>query len=315
MSSGDTVNSSASSVPSESRVELGRRNLNLWLRSIVMSRSTFLLFHGFNPVEDNVVSMRSLLLPDERRSSSNAARLDFTRNMDNGGFLLDCWKCLNSETQITKKVSARLNERVFSGGQLATSVSEASFPVDETQNGPRLDIAFGETSTSAEVPSLVGFVEVGLTASGISTDKEPEKIDHLFWKKVCQATLYLQLLLETEKVKGDGYVFSVGENKTLMLCVLVTNRQKTQGRIAVFACEPKMGDPEQDGSCYWRMALMWRKEGDAKQISAAFGYYIESIKFMAENRLNLDEDDEKWTYLGPNCSKVTVQDFSGQVRE
>jgi hypothetical protein len=166
----------------------------------------------------------------------------------------------------------------------------------------------------SEDQKLVGFVEVGLTAKGIAKDSEPVKIDHLFWKKVNQAIEYLRRLWSSDGVtyvdadKNQG-MFRVGKTKTLVLCVVVVNRQRTFGRVAVFACEPN-----ENINC-WRMALLWRKEGHAKQISVAFGYYIESIKFMGKHDFNLDVEDEKWTYMGPNCSKVTVRDSSKQVRE
>jgi hypothetical protein len=308
-SSSAACNSSATSVPSETCVETGQINLNAWLRSIVMSRSAFLLFHGFNPVQNNVVSMHSLL--GEGSSSEPAReRPNFTGNKDNDNLLFGCLRSSDSEVIITKKLCERIG--ALSGGKLLTPIAEAKFPSEIKNNSPRLDIAIGGTSDQ----KLLGFVEVGLTAKGIAEENEPEKLDHLFWKKVNQAIQYLQRLLSSKGVTGvdaenKQYTFSVDTTKTLVLCVLVINRKRTLGRVAVFACEPN-----ENNNC-WRMALMWRKEGTAEHISVAFGYYIESIKFMAKDDrdFNLDEKYEKWTYMGPNCSKVTVQDSSEQVRE
>jgi hypothetical protein len=274
----------------------------------VMSRSAFMLFHGFNPVQNNVVSMHSLLA--EGSSSEPTREMpNFTVNKDNDNLLSECMKSSTSEVAITKKMCKQIG--ALFEGTLLTSIAEAKLPSDNKNNSPRLDIAIGEMS---EDQKLVGFVEVGLTAKGIAKENEPKKLDHLFWKKVNQAIEYLRRLLSSDGVtvvdeENKQCTFRVGKTKTLVLCVVVLNRQRMFGRVGVFACEPN-----ENNNC-WRMALMWRKEGDAKQISVAFGYYIESIKFMAEHCFNLDVKDEKWTYMGPNCSKVTVRDSSEQVRE
>lgn len=98
---------------------------------------------------------------------------------------------------------------------------------------------------------------------------------------------------------GEEYRLQVDKNKTLLLCVIVMTRDRSKGRIAMFACEPK-----KDGE--WRMALLWRKEAAKKKISEAFGYFVAAIKYMADNEFNLNVEDEEWEYMGPNCSKVTV---------
>ena len=62
------------------------------------------------------------------------------------------------------------------------------------------------------------------------------------------------------------------------------------------------------------MALMCSKEGTSNVLSKAFGYYIEAVKFMAKIGFNHDlGDDEQWTYMGPNCSKVTMKDANEKV--
>ena len=310
-SSAAAKHSEGYSNPSETNVATGRFKLNLSLRSIVMSRAAFSLFHGFNPVETNIFRIGDIV----ETPSEPTERPNFTKSRENDNILSACFKKSTQETTITKDMGIQLRkvcDNKFASVKLTTIV-EAEVPAEagKKKKPPRLDVACGERIGGC----LVGFVEVGLTNRDVSTESEPEKIDQLFWKKVDQAIHYLHLLskngVDGSDEDGEAFELHAKDKNTLLLCVIVMNRKRTFGRIAIFACEPKRGD----GDGAWRMALMWRKEGDAATISRAFGFYISSIQFMAENNFNLDPDDEKWVYMGPNCSKVTVQDSNGQVCE
>jgi hypothetical protein len=248
-SSGAAVHSEAYSNPSETNVEAGRQQLNACLRSIVMSRSAFLLFHGFHPAADNVVSIGDLA---EGASSKNTPRPDFTNSKENEGLLEDCLGISSLETEITKALGKRLHATLKN----LTTIAEAKV-TDESnskKNPPRLDIAHGERENG----SLVGFVEVGLTPKETALESEPEKLDQLFWKKVHQAINYLRLLsrndAEGDDEEGRRFKFSVKDTKTVLVCVIVTTRSRKSGRIAVFACE-------RNGDNSWRMA---RYCGDRK---------------------------------------------------
>lgn len=307
-SSGQASNTSGYSVPSESDVATGRHLLNKWLRSIVMSRTAFLLFHGFNPTTTRS-STRSI-----STSNVNGSMPDFTvvttKDEDHGQLLLNSFKKFTNETNITREMGRLLHEIYNKKGpnrnsKMLTAFVEASVKISPlTKKCPRLDVTWGEKVGG----SLCGFVEVGLTPAGTPASAVAEKVDQLFWKKVDQAIRYLNLVTKM-KVEGkdpDGGQCSlcvdINGNKTLLICVIAMARDRRFGRIAIFACEPKAG-----GAGGWRMALMWRKEAEAAVISKAFGYYIAAMKYMADNEFNLDVEMEEWAYMGPNCSKVTVQ--------
>lgn len=314
-SSGAAKSSDGYSNPSETNVATGRQQLNTSLRSIVMSRSVFTLFHGFNPVKDSVFSIGDLLEVD---TSSAPERPDFTASNgeedEEDKLLLHCLQKSKKEVKITKEMGKELHgvcDKKFEKVKLTTIVEAVVPPNEETKTKkkpPRLDIAHGER----EGGSLVGFVEVGVTPEDTAKDSEPQKIDQLFWKKVDQAVKYLNLLaengVEAEDVDGEPFNLSVDTKRTLVLCVIVTNRKRDFGRIAIFACEPK-------GDGTWRMALMWRRECLSEELSRAFGLYIRSIQFMAEKGFDLELKGEKWTYFGPNCSRVTVEDSNREVCE
>ncbi|KAL3908924.1 MAG: hypothetical protein SGILL_008295 [Bacillariaceae sp.] len=298
-------NSEGYSAPSESNVATGRHKLNESLRSIVMSRTAFSLFHGFNPVPTNVYS-----ICDNAAGSIGPApynRPDFTNvptgeGEDYNQLLLNSLNKSTNEVAITKDMGSRLRrvlDEKHQNKKLTTFV-EAEIPMGgNKRKSPRLDVACGGKLSG----SLSGFVEVGLTPKDTSHHSEAQQIDWLFWNKINQAIDYLHLLTKMG-VKGkdenkEEFKLHVAEQKTLLLCVIVTNRARNFGRIAIFACEPKKNG-------HWRMALMWRKEGRIIDISRGFGLYIAAIQFLTEKDFDLSVDGEKWNYMGPNCSKVTV---------
>lgn len=312
-------NSEAYSVPSETNVAVGRQLLNKSLRSIVMSRTAFTLFHGFNPAQDkdgpstppyscwirDVVCTCPSTSGSASGGKNNAPIPNFTVVPDDEEYdklLLQSFSFTN-ETNITRDMVRRLRTVCDEqhGQKKLITFAEANVVImpEKKKKCPRLDVAFG----SKDGGSLDAFVEVGLTPKDTLQVEIDRKIDQLFWKKINQAVNYLALL-STKGVAGkdqDGeeYSLQVDKNKTLLLCVIVMTRDRSKGRIAMFACEPKKDEE-------WRMALLWRKEAAKEEISQAFGYFVAAIKYMADNEFNLDVEEEEWEYMGPNCSKVTV---------
>lgn len=268
-----------------------------------MSRTAFSLFHGFNPVPTNVYSICDIATGSIGPASYN--RPDFTTvptGEDYDQVLLNSLNMSTSEVPITKDMGRRLRRVLDDKHQnkKLTTFVEAEIPMGgNKRKSPRLDVACGGKLSG----SLNGFVEVGLTPKDTSSHSEPEKIDWLFWSKVDQAIDHLHLLakmgVKGKDENGEEFELHVEKQKTLLLCVIVTNRARTFGRITIFACEPK-----KDG--HWRMALMWRKEGSKSDISRGFGLYIAAIKLLTDNDFDLSVDGEKWNYMGPNCSKVTM---------
>lgn len=110
--------------------------------------------------------------------------------------------------------------------------------------------------------------------------------------------------------------FSNDSCPVLLAAVLVTNEHCDKGRFAVFICEKKKPTS-------WRMALLWRKELSSRvELSSVFGCYISAIKFLATAAVDPDSEqakqlkvpEERWDYLGPNCSKVTFRDKNNEMR-
>ena len=55
-------NTSSSALPSNTNPSKGKRVLNNWLRSIIMSREAFSLFHGFNPNNSSFYSIKEAIV-------------------------------------------------------------------------------------------------------------------------------------------------------------------------------------------------------------------------------------------------------------
>eukprot|EP00978_Attheya_sp_CCMP212_P014023 scaffold35520_cov30-Attheya_sp.AAC.1 len=300
-SSDQARNSAGYSDPSESDVATGRQLLNESLRSIVMSRTAFSLFHGFNPTSKSVYWIHDVGCSTAVTSGSSSGNdayapipnfTKFTVDEDYSGLLLQSFKKATNEVGIKKEMASLLHDVLDKRyPQKITTFVEAEAPISSNKKkAPRLDVTLG----AKEGGTLNGFVEVGLTPVDTPDDYLSETVDQLFWKKVDLAINYLRLV-STEGVEGkdaDGEEFKlhVYPQKTLLLCVIVMTRKKCLGRIAIFACEPKKKGE-------WRMALMWRKEGKKQEISQAFGYYVAAIKYMMDHQFNLDVEQETWNYM------------------
>jgi len=311
-SSAAAISTEGYSNPSESNVATGRQKLNESLRSIVMSRTAYSLFHGFNPDQDESVYWIRDIVETERSSGdrSNNSLPNFTIVPDGEDYdelLGQSFSGFTNEVDITKNMGKRLQKVIDDKHKEKGEITfvEAPIPIEghegeSKKKAPRLDVACGGKIKG----ELNAFVEVGLTPRDTPVRAEPQKIDQLFWKKINQAIDYLELLakfgVNGKDTDGEEYELRADKMKTLLLCVIVTNRARTFGRIAVFACEPK------DSTGNWRMALMWRREGKMQVLSQAFGYFISAVKVLTENNFHLPVEGEEWNYMGPNCSKVTI---------
>jgi len=327
-SSGLTGNSEGYSASSETNVEVGRQLLHKSLRSIVMSRTAFTLFHGFNPAsypaDPTAVPAQNkegpgtppyhcwigdvfCTCPSTSGSPSgeknNPPIPNFTvvpEGKEYDGLLLKSFKYEN-ETNITKEIVKLLQYQL----QRLITFAEASVvhESEKKQKWARLDVALGKKDGDL----LGAFVEVSLTPKGTPPSEINQKLDQLFWKKINQAVNYLALLSKKQVERKDQdrktYRLKVDEGKTFLLCAIVMTRDREKGRIAMFACEPKKDKKDNK----WRMALLWRKGAGGKEISKAFGYFVAAIKYMADKGFKFDVDHEAWEYMGPNCSKVTVR--------
>ena len=126
-------------------------------------------------------------------------------------------------------------------------------------------------------------------------------LDNLFWQKVSQSLDYLTHLAEQMGVVCDTKGKTVLSVKGPVLrCVLVTDRARNRRRIAVFVCEPK------GNSGKFQMAAMWRKECNLEELDKAYGCFINAVFYLRTAYTKNQHPGEVWQYLGPDCSKVTV---------
>ena len=131
--SGSTCREDSSSPPRSTNVLSGRNKLQTTLRSIVMSRACYYLFHGFNP-ECNPKKVS--FSPSDSREVP-----DFTtkrKDDDRDAILAGCARSSRDETTITKRIAARI-DKLEALKQLAFTFAEAGGKTGET-NPPRLDI-------------------------------------------------------------------------------------------------------------------------------------------------------------------------------
>ena len=306
------VNSTSSPSSTRTNVLSGRNKSQISLRSIVMSPTCYYLFHGFNP---GCTHRKVFFGPSE-----GLAEPDFTtKKSDDRDTILAaaCSKRSKIETTtITKAMSARICKLeslkhliTFAEGGVKTGA----------KHPPRLDIAHGKE----EDKILLGFVEVGLTNEKAVEETEPGRaLDRLFWEKVDQAMNYLGLLSDTRAVttakqcKGDFALPPAKTSGTMLFSVIVLNRDRKFGRIAVFACEEKdyASFDRNYPSENWRVALMWRKEGEIGELSSAFGVYITALEGLEGYNAKEGKRKEVWEYLGPNCTKVSYTEGENTVR-
>lgn len=81
--------------------------------------------------------------------------------------------------------------------------------------------------------------------------------------------------------------------------MLVFDRNQAEGRIAIFTAEKKS---ESD----FRVALMWRLEGDMTKLDQGYGAFIIAVEKLKELFSSDNDNDSLWQYLGRDCTKVTT---------
>ena len=158
---------------------------------------------------------------------------------------------------------------------------------------PRLDVSIGLKNT------LLAFVEVGVEPSC-------DKIDELFSKKTAQSHKYLKGLYSSTgavwKTEGRNKAVLTASGRPILFAVIVFSKDRSIGRMAIFAAEPKPDDGD------LRVAMIWRKEasGDKaiEELDQAYSAFIHAIKYSATYFQNESDCDQDWEYLGPDCVKV-----------
>ena len=178
-------NSEAYSVPSETNVTVGRQLLNKSLRSIVMSRTAFTLFHGFNPAPNSagptavpaqdkdgpsnppyscwirdVACTCPSTSGSEGGEKNNAPVPNFTVVPDDEEYdklLLQSFRFTN-ETNITGDMARRLRTVCDEEHQQKKLITFAEASVvnvpEKKKKWPRLDVAWGSKDGVAWTPLL-----------------------------------------------------------------------------------------------------------------------------------------------------------------
>ena len=345
-SSGSSKNSSSADLPSDANCISGKERLNKSLRSIVMSRTAFSFFHAFNPSDSNAFTLETILSSAEEKNRSETipsfmenpvdkdvlkrvvkyvddsaktkveatqdwspgskSRPDFVSNHRKTATGAGERNCRKERKEA--KITAALSEKLHGLGEENKKFvvkSELGLDGGSTRNPPRLDIAFGRETEGSDKKPLMAFCEAGFLKKDTADISKAERIDKLFWEKMDQSCKYLDLLIDDNLKLNDARFEYTDE--PLLLSVLVASRELDLGRLAVFVCEPQKRQKGQREESYWRISLLWRKELYCEaEISTAFGGFVASVRYFADHGPRLEQADETWHYMGPNCCRVSL---------
>ena len=314
----------STSTPSSANAEDGKLVLRKDLRSVVMSRLAYRMcryFHGKEEIKvDQKVSDRcdSLFLSateyqDNTCESARIPRGLPPRSPSPSVAHVTTAMAVTSlesakEPNITKKLAEKMGEfiselNVTDQWQLNKDVSG-----DRTAAG-RPDLLFVKPKSS-KVASQEGKSEenerdvIALLEVGIQKTSKQEDFS-LWMSKLGQGSIYLK---EMAKDGTTGPVNSTLKNVDgtnpkfrgpALLGIVTFDEKRTFMNVGVFCCEPL------DRPNSFRMALMYREQVQKReQMAKAFAKIVKGI--VAFNSVRDIPND--FTYLGPNCAKVTMDD-------
>jgi hypothetical protein len=211
------------------------------------------------------------------------------------------------EPKITKKLAEKMGEfisnlNVTDQWQLNKDVSgerKAAGRPDILFVKPKsLKLASQEGKSEENDRDVVALLEVGIQKVGTREDFS------LWMSKLGQGSRYLK---EMAKDGTTGPVNSTLKNVDgnpkfrgpALLGIVTFDEKRTFMNVGVFCCEP-LDRPDS-----LRMALMYREQVHGReQMAKAFAKIVKGI--VAFNSVRDVRND--FTYLGPNCAKVTVDD-------
>ena len=313
----------STSTPSSANAEEGKLVLRKDLRSVVMSRLAYRMcryFHGQEEIKvDQKVSNScdSLFLSatechDNTRESARILRDLPPRSSSPSVASVTTAMAVTSlesakEPTITKKLAEKIGEfisdpNVTDQWQLNKDVSG-----DRTSAG-RPDLLFVKPKSS-KVASQEGKSEenerdvIALLEVGIQNTSKQEDFS-LWMSKLGQGSRYLK---EMAKDGTTGPVNSTLKNVDgnpkfrgpALLGIVTFDEKRTFMNVGVFCCEP-LDRPDS-----FRMALMYREQVQKReQMAKAFAKIVKGIVVFNSVR-DIPND---FTYLGPNCAKVTMDD-------
>ncbi|KAL3905057.1 MAG: hypothetical protein SGILL_009830 [Bacillariaceae sp.] len=313
--------------PSTTTVEGGRRLLNKHLRSILMSRTTFVEFLGFNvkPNNENLKSTQDegtndVDQFDEKFLSQlfpGKEDIVFSRFWSNPpkGLLQNAADSQKNEgeTEITKEMTTLLKEHLETVNTSKFTcldegnINSPGYGASSLNKPSRLDVTIGLERR------LLAFVEVGITKKLTEKDAINANLDKLFWHKIQQAFAYLTALYQRNEPvwktdAGEKTELLVGNHNTLLFSVVVFDRNQRKGRIAIFSAERKGNSND------FRVALLYRKEAHFSELDSCYGAFVKAILHLSEIPASVTDN---WTYLGPNCVKKSFvfRAYDNRVRE
>ena len=210
----------------------------------------------------------------------------YTTSPTTGNLEMSCYV-----TEHIKTTSPTTDETlvVWDEGNLKGASSE----VVKGIGSPRLDVSIGLKNM------LLAFAEVGVSPSS-------SKIDQKFSEKMAQAHKYLSGLYTTDgavwKTEGRKKAVLTASGRPILFAVIVFSKDRSIGRMAIFAAEPKPDDGE------FGVAMIWRKEASSntaiQELDRAYSVFIHAVIYSATHFQNESEYDQDWEYLGPDCVKV-----------
>ena len=166
-SSNKSNNTSSSALPSDTNPSTGKKVLNNWLRSIIMSREAFSLFHGFNPNNSSFFSIKEAIVA--KKPTVTGPKFMEEATQEEKDLVKDVYdsfskrkKKLVAETEMTKGMAAKLEAIGSGSGDFSATPELGLENGGDPRSYSRIDIAFGKEDTDgAEGKTLTGFIEVG----------------------------------------------------------------------------------------------------------------------------------------------------------
>jgi hypothetical protein len=312
----------STSIPSSANADEGKHALRKDLRSVVMSRLAYRMCRHFNELDEIQVG-REVSDGCDALFSSVTEHQDNTRESARISPGLPPRSPSPSaapaatatavttpdsarEPKITRKLAEKMDEFI-SDLEVADQWHLNRDVSGERKAAGRTDILFVKPKTS-EAASEEGKSEenerdvVSLLEVGIQ--KTTSDDFSLWMSKLGQGSRYLK---EMAKDGTTGPVNSRVKNVDgnpkfrgpVLLGIVTFDEKRTFMNVGVFCCEPL------DRPDAFRMALMYREQVHGrKQMAKAFAKMVKGIvAFNSERDLPND-----FTYLGPNCAKVTMDD-------
>jgi hypothetical protein len=194
-----------------------------------------------------------------------------------------------SETQLTKLLSARIEEKTIQTGfhsdaEVGVNCAEVSAVPSKHSKNSRIDVLLTPEEKNSKMPSTpFALIEVG-------------RNDLNWWKKLDQNIKYFDKLGDQQKDQRLRF------KKPLLCAVLTIEGEELKAefkvKLGVFLCSPKGPSPRNS-----RFTLLWHfKATSLKEASEAFGKLLRATSDFSSWREN--NEALEYEYFSSNCCKV-----------